>query len=85
MAENKLTPPGGHNSWIEYAILAEKFKKTYPRWSDLNVEDVHPMPLFSRFADDYGGPLAKAWGMLAVYDFSTGRKYSQPYFALHPK
>ena len=29
MAENKLTPPSGHNSWIEYAISTMETRDLY--------------------------------------------------------
>jgi len=67
-----------------FALLVEEYGKTYPIWRELNADDVHPMSYVGRVIDDCGGPLAKAWRMLADYDFSTGRKYSQPYFALQP-
>jgi len=68
-----------------FSLLAEKYGEIFPIWREWTEGDVHPLSHVGRIIDDIGGPLAKAWRMLAVYDFSTGRKYSQPYFALHPK
>lgn len=56
----------------------------FPTLIGANADDCHPMGGVGRIVSDCGGPIANAWNSLCVYDFKTGREYSQPYFANNP-
>lgn len=87
-----------HGQWVQrskdelyavrrrlWAIVLKIHGDDYPKWRQANPDDVEPMSGVGRVLDDSGGPLAKAWSMLARFNFDNCREYDQPFFAINPE
>jgi hypothetical protein len=68
-----------------FNIVLEYYGDSYPKWRKFNPDEVHPLSVVGRILDDCGGPINNAWSKLSFFNFELGRKYEQPYYALHPE